>query len=161
SGISGALPVRTTVPLTVPLSPDGAAAGAAAAPDGATAAPDGAAAAPVGAAAGAAAGGVSVFLSSQAAPAMAATKASAKIGRRGALGAEDHPRRPADLPPRRIIGDDAGDRQLEAHAGLEVEAVEAERSVAREDQHLLAGVHLLGGDGEGRAHAETAERAGI
>src|SRR6266508_954444 len=78
-------------------------------------------------------------------------------GSHGALGAEEGKLGIADLAPAAVIADDHGDRQPEAHRGLDVHAVEPEGPVARKQEHALLGTQELGGDGEGGAHAQAAE----
>ena len=64
----------------------------------------------------------------------------------------------ADLVHRRIVADDAQERQVEAHAGLEIPAGKRERAVAEIAQHLLLGMDELRRHGEGDADAKGAER---
>src|SRR3954468_1975194 len=67
----------------------------------------------------------------------------------------------ADLVHVRVVADDADERQVEAHGGVEVEAGEAERAVAEEAHDLTVGVGLLGADAERHADADRPERAGV
>src|SRR3954454_3250869 len=67
----------------------------------------------------------------------------------------------ADLVHVRVVADDADERQVEAHGGVEVEAGEAERAVAEQAHDLTVGVGLLGADAERHADADRSERARI
>src|SRR4051795_4305823 len=67
----------------------------------------------------------------------------------------------ADLVHVRVVADDADERQVEAHRGVEVEAGEAERAVAEEAHDLTVGVGLLGADAERHADADRPERARV
>jgi hypothetical protein len=65
------------------------------------------------------------------------------------------------LTPGGVVAHHADDGQPEAHGGVELEAVEAERAVAVDDQHPLVGVGDLGGQGERHADTQRAQRPRI
>src|SRR5919106_446835 len=67
----------------------------------------------------------------------------------------------ADLVHRRVVADDSDEREVEAHQRLEVPAGEAEGSVAEERDDLLVRAGVLGGEYEGDADAERAQRAWV
>ncbi len=61
-----------------------------------------------------------------------------ELGRGEAIPAVDGALRPHHLAPGGVVADDADDRQLEAHGGVELEAVQAEGAVAVDDHDALA-----------------------
>ena len=65
-----------------------------------------------------------------------------------------------DLAPLAVVPHHGDHGQVEAHQRIEVEAVEAEGAVSVHHQHLLLGMHILGGDAKAGAHAQGAQRAG-
>src|SRR4051794_28893397 len=67
----------------------------------------------------------------------------------------------ADLVHVRVVADDPDERQVEADRRVEVEAGEAERTVAEEAHDLAVGARLLGADAERHAHADGPERARV
>src|SRR4051794_32650411 len=67
----------------------------------------------------------------------------------------------ADLVHVRVVADDADERQVEPHRGVEVEPREAERAVAEQAHDLAVGVGLLGAEAERHADADRPERARV
>src|SRR3989442_5520091 len=63
-----------------------------------------------------------------------------------------------DLAPAAVVADDAGERESEAHRGLELHAVEPEGAVARHEQNALVRAEELRDEREWGADAETSER---
>src|SRR5204862_1962543 len=82
-------------------------------------------------------------------------------GRHLALGTVETDLRDADLSPGRIVSDQDRHGELESRQCLELEAVQAERPVASDDDDLLRRVRDLHAERIGRTDAEAPERSGI
>src|SRR5512145_3374537 len=67
----------------------------------------------------------------------------------------------ADLAPSGVISDHEDGREAEAGQRLELETVQAEGAVARDDDDLLRGLGGLHAERVGRADAEAAEWSGV
>ena len=84
-----------------------------------------------------------------------------EAGRDLRVGAVDPDLRNADLAPCRVVPDHDDDRKVEAGQRVELEAVQSERAVTRDDDDLLRGRRGLDAERVRRPDAETAERTGI
>src|SRR5262249_23868768 len=65
------------------------------------------------------------------------------------------------LAPRAVVAHHADDRQLEAHRGVVLEAVQPERAVAVDDDDALSRMRGMGGQRERHPDPQRAERARI
>ena len=84
-----------------------------------------------------------------------------EVDRDGGVVAVDPLLRDPDLAPARVISDHEHRGKPETHERVELEAVQPERPVARDDDHLLVRLRGLDPERVGRPDAEAAERAGI
>src|SRR5262249_19685510 len=75
--------------------------------------------------------------------------------------AQERPLWVGNLTPLPIVADDCEHRQVMAHHGLELHAIQAKAAVAKQDRRLLLWPCELGGNGKARPCAKCAEGARI
>src|SRR5205814_5193355 len=84
-----------------------------------------------------------------------------KLRRRALLRTEELHLRQPDLSPRGVVPDHHHHREAEPKGGVEVHAVESERSIALDDEERPIGMQELRRDAERRAHSQAPERSRV